>query len=164
FDHPSGIYYGGRGIYRLTERSATGTREGSTHVRPPLGELPRQPESIWPDGFLPEPGTRSARGRIRVYFDPAPSPDAESIPVEGDTYYFAYYRYVFAFDLEGNLRWTRILEQDVINAEVTQSGLLAVGEQGALRLLDRETGNDRWSHDLGMQLASVDLEDRKSTR
>lgn len=158
FDHPSGIYYGGRGIYRLTERSATGTREGSTHVRPPLGELPRQPESIWPDGFLPEPGTRSARGRIRVYFDPAPSPDAESIPVEGDTYYFAYYRYVFAFDLEGNLRWTRILEQDVINAEVTQSGLLAVGEQGALRLLDRETGNDRWSHDLGMQLASVDLD------
>lgn len=158
FDHPSGVYYGGQGVYRLTERSVSGTRGESTHIRPPLGELPRQPESIWPDGFVPTPGARSARGRIRVYFDPAPAPDAESIAVEGDTYYFAYYRYVFAFDVEGNLRWTRILPQDVINAEVLPTGLLTVGEQGVVSLLDRDTGNDRWTRDLATPLASVGLD------
>lgn len=158
FDHPTGIYYGGRGMYRLTHRSASGTREEATHLRPPLGELPRQPESIWPDGFLPKPGTRSARGRIRVYFNPAPAEDPDAIHIEGETYYFTYYRYVFAYDLEGNLRWTRILEQDVINAEVMPHGLLAVGEQGQLRLLDRDTGSDRWTHDLAMPLASVALD------
>ncbi|HEY8495317.1 MAG TPA: hypothetical protein VIN04_15590, partial [Myxococcota bacterium] len=158
FDHPTGVYYGGRGIYRLTERSVSGTRSGSTHVRPPLGELPRQPESIWPDGFLPQPGTRSARGRIRVYFSPAPAPDDGTIRVEGDHYYFVYYRYVFAFDLEGNLRWARILEQDVINAQALPQGLLTVGEQGQMRLLDRETGGDRWARDLEAQLASVEID------
>lgn len=158
FDHPTGVYYGGRGIYRLTHHSASGTRAESTHIRPSLGELPRQPESIWPDGFLPQPGTRSARGRIRVYFNPAPAADDRSIHIEGETYYFAYYRYVFAFDLEGGLRWARILEQDVINAEAMPHGLLTVGEQGHMRLLDRDTGGDRWSHDLAMQIASVELD------
>ncbi|HJL18895.1 MAG TPA: PQQ-binding-like beta-propeller repeat protein [Sandaracinaceae bacterium LLY-WYZ-13_1] len=158
FDHPTGIYYGGRGIYRLTHRSVHGTRAEATHVRPPLGELPRQPESVWPDGFVPKPGTRSARGRIRVYFNPAPAESPDSIHVEGDTYYFAYYRYVFAYDLEGHLRWTRILEQDVINAEAMPHGLLTVGEQGQMHLLDRDTGNDRWTQDLEAELASVAID------
>lgn len=158
FAHPSGIYYGGRGVYRLTERSSSGTREGSTHLRPPLGELPRQPESIWPDGFLPEPGTRSARGRIRLYFAPAPATDIAAVAIESDTYYFAYYRYIFAFDLDGTLRWARSLEQDVINAAVLRDGLLTVGERGQLRLLDRNTGNARWTRDVEMSLAAVDLD------
>ena len=158
FDHPTGIYYGGRGIYRLTHRSVTGTRAESTHIRPPLGELPRQPESVWPDGFVPKPGTRSARGRIRVYFNPAPADGPETINIEGDTYYFAYYRYVFAYDLEGNLRWTRILEQDVVNAEAMPHGLLTFGEQGQMHLLDRDTGNDRWTQDTELQIASVALD------
>ena len=158
FDHPTGIYYGGRGVYRLTHRSVSGTRAESTRIRPPLGELPRQPESVFPDGFVPKPGTRSARGRIRVYFNPAPAADAESIHIEGDTYYFAYYRYVFAYDLEGNLRWSRILEQDVVNAEAMPHGLLTFGEQGQMHLLDVETGNDRWTQDTGLATASVALD------
>jgi outer membrane protein assembly factor BamB len=159
FDHPTGIYYGGRGIYRLTPRSVSGTREGSTHERLALGELPRQPESIWPDGYLPEPGARSARGRIRVYFEPTVASGADQLAIESDTYYFAYYRYVFAFNRQdGALRWTRILEQDVINAEVLPHGLIAVGEQGRVTLLDRDTGADRWTRDLSLQLASVALD------
>lgn len=157
FGHPSGVYYGGRGIYRLNERSASGTREGSTQERPALGDLPRQPESIWPDGYLPEPGARSARGRIRVYFEPSLA-GADEIGIEGDTYYFTYFRYVFAFGRDGALRWARILEQDVINAQVLASGLLAVGEQGRMTLLDRASGADRWTRELTMELASVALD------
>ncbi|MBX3270076.1 MAG: PQQ-binding-like beta-propeller repeat protein [Sandaracinaceae bacterium] len=158
FDHPTGIYYGGRSIYRLTHRSHSGTRAESTHVRPALGELPRQPESIWPDGYVPRPGARSARGRIRVYFNPAPAPDADSIHVEGDTYYFVYFRYVFAYSLDGVLRWARILEQDVANAEAMPHGLLTVGEQGRAVLLDRDSGNDRWTWDAGVAIASVGID------
>ncbi|MGE3634135.1 MAG: PQQ-binding-like beta-propeller repeat protein, partial [Sandaracinaceae bacterium] len=158
FDHPTGIYYGGRGVYRLTPRSASGTREGSTHLRPDLGELPRQPESIFPDGYVPRPGGRSARGRIRVYFNPAPTDDATAIHVEGDTYYFVYFRYVFAYDLDGTLRWTRIVEQDIANAEAMPHGLLTVGEQGQVTLLDRDTGNTRWEQALDVQVASVAID------
>ncbi len=158
FDHPTGVYYGGRGMYRLTHRNVSGTRADSTHLRPPLGELPRQPDSIWPDGFVPRPGGRSARGRIRVYFNPAPAADDASIQLEGDTYYFVYYRYVFAYDLEGTLRWTRHLEQDVANAEAMPHGLLTVGEQGQLTLLDRDTGNTRWERGLDVQIASVGVD------
>ncbi|MEZ4335974.1 MAG: PQQ-binding-like beta-propeller repeat protein [Sandaracinaceae bacterium] len=158
FEHPTGIYYGGQGIYRLTHRSSVGTRGESTHIRPELGDLPRQPDSIWPDGYVPKPGTRSARGRIRVYFNPAPASDDTSIHIEGDTYYFVYYRYVFAYSLEGELRWTRILEQDVANAEAMPHGLLTFGEQGGANLLDRDTGNDRWSWDAATPIASVALD------
>ena len=65
---------------------------------------------------------------------------------------------VFAYDLEGRLRWSRILEQDVVNAEAMPHGLLTTGEQGQLRLLDRDTGNDRWARDLGSPLASVAMD------
>ncbi|MBZ0120628.1 MAG: hypothetical protein K8H88_26785, partial [Sandaracinaceae bacterium] len=150
----SGIYYGSRGIYRLDDRASSGTRAGSTFLAPPLTDLPRQPETIAEDGFVPRPGARSARGRIRIYFRPDVAPE-HAIQVVGETYYFVYYRYVFAFSTEGALRWTRILEQDVINAQPLEDGLLTVGEQGSLRVLDRTTGNDRWQANLDAQLASV---------
>ncbi|MCB9591511.1 MAG: PQQ-binding-like beta-propeller repeat protein [Sandaracinaceae bacterium] len=158
FDHPTGIYYGGQGMYRLTHRAHAGTRTETTYMMPALPELPRQPDSIWPDGYVPRPGTRSARGRIRVYFNPAPAPDDVSIAIEGDTYYFVYYRYVFAYGLDGTLRWTRILEQDVANAEAMPHGLLTFGEQGQATLLDRDTGNDRWAWNAQTEIASVDLD------
>jgi len=156
FQDPTGIYYGHRGIYRLTHGSVSGTREGATRIELPVDGLPRSPD-IFDDGFVPKPGTRSARGRIRVYFAPSPaSPD--SISIAGGTYYFVYYRYVFAYDLDGSLRWARILEQDVIGAQALEGGLLTVGEQGAMRLLDRTSGSDGWTGGTPMQLASVSLD------
>jgi hypothetical protein len=165
FGDPTGVYYGHRSVYRLTRRSVTGRRDQSTHRQLPLPTLPALHEGevgreveIWDDGFLPKPGTRSARGRIRLYFAPALSPHDEEVSILADTYYFVYYRYVFGYDLRGNLRWARILEQDVIGAQATERGLFVVGEQGQMRLLDPVSGLDRWSGGVAMQLASVALD------
>jgi hypothetical protein len=165
FQDPTGVYYGHRSIYRMTHRSVTGRRNEATHLRVPIpqlpvlheGEAPREVE-LWDDGFLPKPGTRSARGRIRVYFAPGPSRNLDDIAILGDTYYFVFYRYVFGYDLEGRLRWARILEQDVIGAQPTEHGLFVVGEQGSMRVLDRRSGLDRWTGGTTMQLASVALD------
>ncbi len=54
FNDPTGIYYGHRGIYRLTHGSVSGTREGSTRIELPVDSLPRSPD-IFDDGFVPKP-------------------------------------------------------------------------------------------------------------
>ncbi|MEM9075360.1 MAG: PQQ-binding-like beta-propeller repeat protein, partial [Myxococcota bacterium] len=141
--HPSGLYYGGPGIYRFDERSANGVKSESTYRQPPIPGAPREP-TIEDDGFYPMPGTRSARGRIRIYFAPS-GPTEGSVSVVGGRFYYVYYRYVFAFDDSDQLVWARMLDQDVIRAEVLESGFFVVGEGGAFRLLDTNTGADRWT-------------------
>jgi hypothetical protein len=165
FQDPTGIYYGHRSVYRLTHRSTSGEREESTHLSVPIPELPVLHEGevareveLFDDGFIPKPGTRTARGRIRLYFAPAPTATSDDVGILGDTYYFVFYRYVFGYDLEGHMRWARILEQDVIGAQPTEQGLFVVGEQGRMRVLDRDSGLDRWSGGTEAQLASVALD------
>lgn len=149
---PSGVYYGSHGIYRFDARSTTGTRSGATYLPPLLPQAPREP-LVADDGFFPTPGTRSARGRIRLYA--TPEPRGEELGLSADRFYFVYYRYVFGFDQERNLRWARMLDQDVIAAESLSSGLFVVGENGALRVLDPTTGNDRWTGGAELPLASA---------
>ncbi len=162
---PSGIYYGHRGLYRLTSGSAAGTRAAATRIEPPIPSIPplhegeqERPVDLEDDGFLPKPGTRSARGRIHLYASPRLATTDEPVAVLDDTYYFVYYRYVFAMNVDGSLRWARILEQDVIGAQVLEGGLFTVGEQGQLRVLDRVNGQDAWSGGSAMQLSSVAID------
>ncbi|MBX3250561.1 MAG: PQQ-binding-like beta-propeller repeat protein [Myxococcales bacterium] len=155
-DHPSGIYYGANGVYRFDTNSHAGTRRGQTHRPPPVTDLPRDP-MVADDGFFPMPGTRSARGRIRVYFAPEGTTEGR-IDARGGRFYFVYFRYVMAYDDEGALVWVRMLDEDVIQAEAVASGLFTVGEQGSFRVLDRETGNDRWTGGAERELASAGLD------
>ncbi len=153
---PAGVFYGSKGIYRLTERSHSGTKEGSVYREPPVPEPPGEP-LVAEDGFMPKPGTRSARGRIRILFEPAAPDSPDRIPVVNDSFYFVYYRFVFAFDEEQHLRWVRIVDQEIAGAQVVPEGLLTMGAEGALHLLDAGTGNDRWTGAVEAQLASVTL-------
>jgi hypothetical protein len=156
-DLPSGLFYGGPGIYRFDARSASGTKAGSTYLPPLLPEAPREP-LVADDGFFPTPGTRSARGRIRLYATPEPS--GEALGLLGDRFYFVYYRYVFGYDAERNLQWARMLDEDVIAAEALASGLFVVGERGGLRVLDPATGSDVWTGGSERALASAGLDVR----
>ena len=159
---PAGVFYGSGGIYHFDSASASGTKSGSTYHGPFLTDAPRDP-MLFDDGFFPKPGTRSARGRIRLYASPAPSTDAGPLAIEGDTVFFVYYRYVFATDLDGRIRWARSLPQDVVNAQVLQTGLLTAGERGDMRVLDLATGTYRFQQDLGTEFDSVALDARGLT-
>ncbi len=113
---------------------------------------------IHDDGFFPKPGARSARGRIRTYFAIGAPTEGNPLPLVENTLYVVYYRFVFAFDGDRHLKWTRILGEDAIGAQVVQTGLLTVGEQGAINVLDPNTGNDRFAATLGAELASVAID------
>ncbi|MBO6938641.1 MAG: PQQ-binding-like beta-propeller repeat protein [Deltaproteobacteria bacterium] len=154
---PQGVFYGYRGIYKFNERSASGTKEGSTYRLAPLAEAPREP-LVQDDGYYPTPGTRSARGRIRVYYEPEPSTDTETIPVEGDRFYFVYFRYVFAFDGEENLSWARVLPRDIVRAHALTNGVLTIAEDGNARLLGHDDGKTVWEQDYDLELASAGLD------
>jgi hypothetical protein len=154
---PQGVYYGYRGIYKLNERSASGTKEGSTYREAPLADAPREP-LVQDDGYYPTPGTRSARGRIRVYYEPEPTTETEGIPVEGDRFYFVYFRYVFAFDGDENLRWARVLPRDIVRAHALHNGVLTIAEDGNARLLGHDEGDTLWERDFDLELASAGLD------
>jgi len=154
---PQGVFYGYRGIYKFNELSASGTKEGSTYRLAPLAEAPREP-LVQDDGYYPTPGTRSARGRIRVYYEPEPSSDTETIPVEGDRFYFVYFRYVFAFDGEENLSWARVLPRDIVRAHALTNGVLTIAEDGNARLLGHDEGQTVWERDYDLELASAGLD------
>lgn len=158
-DH-TGLYYGGRGIYRFTGRSHTGVKTESTYREPPIPDAPRDP-LVEDDSFYPLPGGRSARGRIRIYYAPEASQDPAAIPVVADRFYFVYYRYVFAFNSANELQWARMVPQDVIQGQVTQQGLFTVGEKGDLRILDPNSGADVWTGGVAeaeIELASASLD------
>ncbi|MEO0326236.1 MAG: PQQ-binding-like beta-propeller repeat protein [Myxococcota bacterium] len=154
---PAGLFYGHQGIYRFTEKSFTGTKEDSTYRPPPTPGAPREP-LVHDDGFFPMPGTRSARGRIQTYWEPVPTTESDLLPVVDDRFYFVYYRYVFCFDGQQNLQWARLLGQDVIRAHAVTKGLMTIGEQGEMHLLDMRTGNDRWTGGIERELASAGLD------
>ncbi len=154
---PAGVFYGNKAIYRFTKRSASGTKQGSAYRPAPIPDAPRDP-LVNDDGFFPKPGTRSARGRIRIFFAPAPAQGDQGVPIADDTFYFVYYRYVFAFDTNHTLRWVRMLDQDVIGSQALDGGLLTVGERGAMHLLGAADGLDHWTGSMNMGLDSVGLD------
>jgi len=154
--HPSGVYYGSRGIYHFDERSASGVKGESTYRPPPIPDAPRDP-MVEDDAFFPMPGSRSARGRIRIYFEPEGVEDG-SIRVVGDRFYYIYYRYVFAFDSSDRIVWARMLPGDILRADVVPRGLVTLSENGELRLLDAASGGDIWTGGHEASLASADLD------
>jgi len=155
---PAGVFYGSQGIYRLTEDTWKGTREDAVYREPPIPDAPRDP-LVEADAFFPEPGMRSARGKIRIYHEPRPGPGAlgEPIAVVGDTYYFVYFRYVYAFDGANRLRWATMLPDTIVSAQPLEEGFLVVTESGAARVLGLGDGAEVWSQELGTELASLSL-------
>jgi hypothetical protein len=149
---PEGVFYGSRGIYRLDPRSASGTKRDSIYRAPLLQEAPGEP-LLHADAFVPMPGTRTARGRIRLVARYAPDPS--SVAFADDLVYYVYFRYVFAFSTDGTLRWARTLAEDVVAAQATGAGLFTVGEHGSFHLLDRATGADVRTGSLGVEVAAA---------
>ncbi len=149
-----GVYFGNRYMSRFDERTFHGARARSAHLTPPLGDLPGNPE-IEDDGFLANPGTRSAVGKIRIYMSPKES--SEGVVPAGNAYYFVYYRYLFGYDHEGHLRWARMFPEDILNAVVQDNGIIVVGDKGSVHGIAAETGVDSFTLTSSIEWASASL-------
>ncbi len=152
----AGVFYGGTTYYRLTENAATGRKADGVWINNPVKGAPKAAE-IEKDAFLPIPGSRSGRSRIRFYTKPgAPRTDAP-VNMVGDVLYYTYYRHVYAFDTDGNLLWAIMLDSAVAGGEVHPEGLLAITDDGTALVLSRASGTKLYEKKLAVdgEVASV---------
>jgi outer membrane protein assembly factor BamB len=149
---PGGVFFGQRTVHRL---GASGTVQAALgHALIDTQALPGRPPLV-ASAFESQPGTRSARGRVALYFEPAA--DGGGVRIAHGRFYAVFYRYVFAYDAGGTLRWARMLAHDAIAGRALPEGLAVVTERGQLLLLSSEHGQAVLAGDLAEQLASARL-------
>ncbi len=173
-----GVFYGSRGAYRWTPRSASGTRAGSSYMAVPVEDVPGDPP-LYRDAFAGSTGGRTARDKIRFAFLPRSAGDG--VAVAHDTVFLVYYRFVIAFDAQsGAVRWARSVGPDEANANasdaaaeaarraqasmsqfdienvtVTNTSLVIVSGNGRIRALDPRTGAIQGQTDLNANIGAI---------
>lgn len=151
-----GLYYGGRGIYRLSAESATGTRAGSAYLANPLEGIPGDP-LIFRDGFYATTGSRTARDKIQFGFATRAG-EGTRVALESDTVVLGYYHDVVAVDAAtGAVRWAQRLDEDIEALTVTPGGVFVVSATGKVRGLELSTGAVSVVSELGASLGAVSL-------
>ncbi|MBI2895453.1 MAG: PQQ-binding-like beta-propeller repeat protein [Deltaproteobacteria bacterium] len=144
---PSGVYYGSRGVYRLTARSAAGTKRDAAYFEPHVTGAPGEP-TFGPDGYATQAEGRNARERIRFHWSPTLGHD--DVSFAGGAIYFLYFRYVFALGAQdGQLRWVYRHSGDIASLQVTGPGIALADDQGNVVLVDGERGLPRWRTSTG---------------
>ncbi len=181
FSAPQGVYYGSRGAYRWTPRSASGTRAESAFLANPIEGVPGDPP-LFRDAFAGTTGARTARDKIRFAFLPRAA-QGDAIAVAHDTIFLVYYRFVLAFDAQtGAVRWARSIgpdesevragqsesaleaarraqaamsQYDIESVAVTPTSVVIVSGNGRLRALDPRTGAVQGQSDLGANIGAI---------
>jgi outer membrane protein assembly factor BamB len=139
-----GVLYGGRsGIYRLDEKSVSGTREESDFL---AASLPPSVRPVyWWDGYNAALSDYTAYDRNRLLWKLAPGKEMAFLD---DTIYVHNYRFFFAFDTakkasdsSTNLKWAYSFPRhDVVASTHTGKALVMVANNGTLVELDLHQG------------------------
>lgn len=147
-------WFGHLQAYVIGPRDYSGSRKDAIALSVPPESLPGRPALV-ESAYASLPGKRSAYGRVALSVMPAR--DGERWSARDDRAYFTFYRYVFAYDGAGALRWCRTLAHDAIAARALPGGLAVVTDAGELLLLGAEDGGERARKELGVALASASL-------
>jgi len=154
----AGVYYGGSNLYRMTHQSVAGVKGKSTVFVPSFESLPGTP-LFGLDAFTKPEGGRSAIEKIRYLWSPNPAGSGDSVSVSQGIFYLLSWRFVIAFDLGSSaVRWTYKHEEDIEAASAIGSGLLLLGGNGKLVLVDANQGIVTWSADTGEKIAAAALD------
>jgi hypothetical protein len=150
-----GVFFGQRTLYRFGRHGYAGQREASSHLRVASQDLPGRPP-LMESAFAQKPGARSARGRIALYLEPEAHGN-DGVGIAHDRYYLAFYRYVFAYDASGALRWAHMLAHDVLAGQVLPSGVAIVSDDGRMLVLGQDDGATLLQLAVGSDLAAASL-------
>ena len=161
FAAPEGVFYGGKGAFRFTARSASGRRTTGTYRAMEWSDpgFPGDPE-LWPDAFAGvTDGRPNARARARLTWYPGLSSGETEVAFADDRLYFVYYRYLVAMRPgDRALQWVRGLDGPVAEAAAVPGGVFVVQESGALRFLRAADGAETWTGDGGLPVARAGID------
>jgi outer membrane protein assembly factor BamB len=149
------LYFGQRGLFRLTPSIRTGSKSQAAYAEPSLGDLPGNP-SFLPNAYDPPPSPESGVHRIQLAWHPAGR--GEEVTVAHDTAYLIFYKLVFALDARnGEVKWVHSHRSDIVGARAHGSGLLVADQKGKVQWLGAEHGHVRGSKEIGARPVFVRL-------
>lgn len=145
-------YYGSKqGVFVLDARSSAGTRAQATYGQV---KIPAQLErtSYGVDVYDPVQQGYSATDRARVLWTSVPAA-AGPMKLAGETYAIHYFRYLFGFAPDGELRWAYSHPRvELVASGHTGSVIAAVSAGGDVVAIDPGTGAVRARKSLGAGL------------
>lgn len=153
---PEGIYYGGaRGIYRLDDKSAAGTRAGSSYAEAKLPGEQVRTAYHW-DGYQPAQAAIGAFDRNRLLWRGRDG----GAGFRDDLAVLHTYRFFFAFDARaGKLRWVYAHPRtDVVASQDAGSAIVFASADGDVGLIDPASGAVRVVQRTGLRLSGASFD------
>jgi hypothetical protein len=151
---PDGFYYGGnKGVFKLDEKSADGSRKGGTFAEANLGSEQVRTFYYW-DGYQLAQSDYSAFDRNRLLWR------TEGDHFADDAAFVYSYRYLFALDAKkGELRWAWVHPRvDVVSADDGGPAIVFAAQDGDVGVIDAKTGAQRASWKTGLRLAGASFD------
>lgn len=133
-------YYGSRqGVFALDVRSATGKRSEATYGQVKIpAQLDRATYGV--DLYDAVQAGYTAADRARVLWATVPT-DQGPMKFAGDTYAVHYFRYVFGFDMAGELVWAYSNPRvELVASDHTGASIVGLSQTGDVVVLDPKTG------------------------
>ncbi|MGE0787092.1 MAG: PQQ-binding-like beta-propeller repeat protein [Sandaracinaceae bacterium] len=158
--HGGRIYFGQRGVGRVTPQIGGGAPAEVGWVEPPTADLPGAPP-LWRSAYDPPAGPDSATFRIRLAW--APTGDSGAVRFEDDVVYMTFYSMVFGLAPEDlRVRWAHQLDHDVVGARAVPGGVVIADDAGGFHALAASNGAEGWSAEDSGRAPSVVVFDRAS--
>jgi hypothetical protein len=134
---PEGLFFGSRGIFRLSPATAAGSRKSDGYVTAKLPEFVRP--VYWFDQYRPEQGDYSALDRNRILWRMTPAGAAR---FRDDLAVVHNFRFFFGFDAtSGALRWAYNQPRtEAVSSAHVGDAVVFVTADGELGALDAKTG------------------------
>jgi outer membrane protein assembly factor BamB len=153
-DHEgNAVYFGSRVLYRLSEASAVGHRQGSETYAIPPEDLPGNPPLLT-DGYSAAFCGVNARERVAVVT--REDPTRPGVHLLDDTAYVLFHRVLFALDASnGRVRWAHLHNADISGVEPVRGGVVFMDERGNAVMLDGRAGNVVYQQNLGQPTAQA---------
>jgi hypothetical protein len=134
---PEGLFFGSRGVFRLSPVTAGGSRKSGGYVRATLPEFVRP--VYWFDLYHPEQNDYSALDRNRILWRMTPDGEAR---FRDDLAFVHNFRFFFGFDARtGALQWAyNHPRTEAVSSAHVGNVLVFVTADGELGALDAHTG------------------------
>lgn len=153
---PEGIYYGGaHGVYRLDDKSAAGSRAGSSYAEARLpGERVRT--AYYWDGYQPSQAAIGAFDRNRLLWRGRDG----GAGFRDELAVLHSYRFFFAFDAAtAKLRWVYAHPRtDVVASEDVGAAVVFASADGDLGIIDAASGSVRLVQRTGLRIAGASFD------